>query len=95
MNAMKKLFALAASAMLVGASVGPAWSAGHDEPGTPGDANCKGQTMAYLNQAAGDLDPAVHGIGNLARAAELTTQELHEVVDTYCATVEEPEPSTP
>jgi hypothetical protein len=57
-------------------------SAAKDAPGVPGEKNCKGQTTAFLAQAGQDFD--VPGLGNLARFAGLTVQEVHAIVDAYC-----------
>jgi hypothetical protein len=54
----------------------------HSTPGTPGDANCVGQTMAYLAQLD---DP--NGIGNLARIFNLSVQDVHAIVEQFCASV--------
>ena len=54
----------------------------HDAPGTPGDKNCKGQTMAFIAQGAG-FD--ANGVGNVANTVGLTVQEVHAVVEAYCA----------
>lgn len=74
---------LIAGALAIGAV--PA-AAKQDAPGTPGERNCQGQTTAFLAQV-GKTIPLVGkgGIGNLARAAELTPKEVHEVVRTFCA----------
>ena len=57
-------------------------------PGTPGEANCKGQTIAYLAQAAkngllgGDVGP---GLGNLADAAGVSVQDIQAIAVAFCA----------
>ena len=51
-------------------------------PGTPGDANCEGQTIAYLAQAFGVVD--VHGIGGLAAAVGVSVKDIKAIVDGYC-----------
>jgi hypothetical protein len=60
----------------------------HDVPGTPGEANCKGQTTAYLAQAAKNFDfvgADAHGLGGLARNYYgLSVKEVHAIIDTYC-----------
>lgn len=82
---MKSVTAFVASAVLISAlSVGPALAAGHDTPGDPAEANCHGQTMAYLAEAFGVT--GVHGIGNIAKAAGLSVKEVQGIVDAYCAT---------
>jgi hypothetical protein len=84
---MKHLIArVALTAAFVVGSVGVAGvaTAAQTEPGTPGTSNCKGQTVAFLAQAGQDLDAP--GLGNLARLADLSVKEVHEVVEAYCAT---------
>ena len=55
--------------------------------GTPGDANCLGQTMASYAQYAkgpggpGGINP---GIGNWAKYAGESNQELKARVEAYC-----------
>ncbi len=65
---------------------GGAFAAGsnHADPGTPGDANCVGQTMAYLAQVGPQLgiNP---GIGNLASAVGASAQDVKTIVEQYCA----------
>lgn len=65
---------------------GVASAADHSAPGTPGTPNCKGQTIAYLNQAGQDLD--VPGLGNIARFSDLSVKEVHAIVDQYCTTLQ-------
>lgn len=80
---------LAAAALVAVVALPTAGTAkNHDEPGTPGEANCHGQTIAYLNEAAGDLD--IHGIGNLAKASGFSVQEVQAIVDEFCNPPEEP-----
>lgn len=55
----------------------------HAEPGTPGTPNCVGQTMAYLAQVGSD--DGIHGIGNVAKASDLSVKELKALVEEYCA----------
>jgi hypothetical protein len=62
-----------------------AGSDNHTEPGTPGDANCTGQTVAFLAQAGASLDPAVHGIGGIADLNELSVKEVKAIVAAFCA----------
>jgi hypothetical protein len=53
-------------------------------PGTPGDANCLGQTMAWAAEyvkGTGGINP---GIGNWADFAGLSNQELKANVEAYC-----------
>ncbi len=55
-------------------------------PGTPGDATCLGQTMAWAAQwvkGMGGIYPNP-GIGNWADFDGLSNQELKANVETYC-----------
>ena len=81
---MKKLTAVAATLVL--GVAGTALADPPTEPGTPGEANCKGQTIAYLAQF-GKTDPLperFRGLGGIAKAAGLTVKEVHAVVEDYC-----------
>ena len=57
------------------------------EPGTPGDPNCRGQSMAFLAQFGKTSGGDFRGIGGFARAADLTVQEVRALVDAFCADV--------
>lgn len=72
--------AIAAAALAV--TMPFAASASQDTPGTPGDANCHGQTIAYLAQAYGLFD--INGIGNLAKAISWSVKDVQAYVDGYC-----------
>ncbi len=66
-------------------SATPAMAGPHaDAPGTPGEANCVGQTTAFAAQASKDLlgEP---GLGNLADFSELSVKEVRAVVQAFCA----------
>jgi hypothetical protein len=76
------LCAVAATAAL--ASTGAALGAGHSTPGTPGAANCHGQTMAYLNEAF-KTTYQVNGIGNISDFTGLTVPQIQAIVAAYCA----------
>lgn len=83
---MRKLIAsLAIVGALAATSAGAAFAASdnHVAPGTPGAANCVGQTNAYLAQA-GQAE-GIHGIGGIAKASGYTTQEVETIVQEYCA----------
>lgn len=73
--------ALALTLGMFGSAV--AGSANHTEPGTPGEKNCVGQTMAYLAQVG--QPEGIPGIGNLAREADLSVKEVKAIVEEYCA----------
>ena len=79
-----KLALIGAVATMALASAGVAVGAGHAVPGTPGTANCKGQTMAYLNEAF-KTSFQVNGIGNIADFANLTVKQVQDIVNNYCA----------
>ena len=79
------IVAIAATALGGAVVTSSAWSKGHDEPGVPGTPNCHGQTMAYLNQLAGEQDPPIHGIGNLAEFSGLSVQDVQAIVDEFCS----------
>jgi hypothetical protein len=85
---MKKLLTGSAlAAVLVVAGISTAHAEDHNTPGTPGTASCRGQTTAYLAQAAknGLIDGAYHGIGGIGRYADLSVSEVHAVIDNFCA----------
>ena len=68
-----------ASVMAGGAAY--AGSDNHATPGTPGDKNCVGQTMAFLAQSTAAGGP---GIGNVASTNGLSVQEVKAIVDSFC-----------
>ncbi len=82
---MKKTAAFVAALALVFAATASAAPGDHTAPGTPGAANCKGQTVAYLAQAGKNFDLAFRGIGGLGNAAGLSTKQIMAVVDAYCS----------
>jgi hypothetical protein len=55
----------------------------HTAPGTPGSANCVGQTNAYLAQAFAQDGYA--GLGNVADVFGLSVKEVKAIVSAYCA----------
>ena len=65
-------------------STGAALGAGHSTLDTPGTANCKGQTMAFLNEFF-KTTSQVNGIGNISDFGGLTVPEIQAVVDAFCA----------
>lgn len=84
----KKLIAsgLFCGALLMG-SVGGAFAGpDHILPGMPGDANCQGQTAAYLAQAAknGLLPEEFRGLGGVSRASGFSIQQIQQVVEAFC-----------
>ena len=55
----------------------PVATAKVDEPGTPGEPNCHGQTIANATSNFG-------GLGKLAKELGVTVQELQDLVDELC-----------
>ena len=78
----KQILAVAFAVLVATAGV---LAADHDTPGTPGTKNCIGQTNAYLAQAGVAAGAAHPGLGNLAKAAELTVKEVQAIVREFCA----------
>lgn len=66
-----------------GAGIASAASTNQTMPGTPGTANCVGQTKAYLAQFG--TTEGVTGIGNVASTVGLSVQQINAIVDAYCA----------
>ncbi len=85
---MKKILGVSiATATLVVCAATAALAADHSTPGTPGAANCHGQTAAYVAQAAknGLIDEAYHGIGGVGRASGMSAADWQAIIDQYCA----------
>ncbi len=94
---MKRITSLVAAAALVAACSSPTDpvnqqetlvpSFSQTEPGIPGDANCRGQTTAFLAQASknGLIPEGFRGLGGVSRATGLTVQEIKAIVDAFCA----------
>jgi len=86
---MRKFIAscLIGGALVLG-SVGGAFAAPPAPmPGTPGEANCKGQTTAYLAQLAKNNEffpDEFRGLGGVSRASGLSVQQLQDLA-AYCA----------
>ncbi len=84
----KFLISAAAAAVLAVGSVTAvlAASPNHVDPGTPGDANCHGQSVAYAAQLAANLGiPDANGVGGIAGALGVSVQEIQAELDAYCA----------
>jgi hypothetical protein len=87
---MRKMIGGTVAALaLVAVAATSALANDHLTPGTPGTPRCRGQTVAYLAQAAkngltGDALNAM-GIGRIANWANLSVKEVQAVVDQYCA----------
>ena len=71
---------LSAAALAIGAV--PA-VAKQETPGTAGDPNCHGQTIAYIAQ--GGLLPGIRGLGNVAKSAGASTKVVQEIARGHCA----------
>jgi len=86
---INSLSRIAIVATFVAGVAGVASAAGpdHSTPGMPGTAGCKGQTVAFLAQAAknGLLPDAFHGIGGVGRALDLSNAQIMAAVDAFCA----------
>jgi hypothetical protein len=79
---LSTICALAAAALACCGTAGADSSA----PGTPGAANCFGQTRAFLNNLyQTELD--VTGLGNIARFNNMTVPNAQDNVRSYCAAV--------
>jgi hypothetical protein len=86
---MKKIVSVLSAASLAVLILGATSVAAKDHtlPGIPGTKTCKGETTAYLAQAAknGLIDDAFHGIGGIGEYASLSVKEVQQVIDDYCA----------
>lgn len=86
---MRKLIAVGCVFGSLAFAAAPA-IAGGSQPGTPGAANCQGQTIAYLAQLgknAGVQD--ARGLGQLsqyetANGNPLSVQDIHDIAAQYC-----------
>ena len=80
------LLGIVGSTVLLLGLVGSARAADHSETGVPGEANCRGQTIAFLAQyAKSQMVSGFEGIGGIARAAGLSVGEVQAVVSEFCA----------
>lgn len=84
---MKKLIGLGVLSLALIAAPSASAAGPHDVPGTPGAKNCYGQTAAFLAQSGKNFDEAYRGIGGIAKANGLTTQDVHAVIEQFCASV--------
>ena len=96
---MKRIISLVAATAVVAAcssptdpvnqQAAPLPSFSQTTPGTPGEANCRGQTTAYLAQAskngAEGIPEGFRGLGGVSRATGLSVQEIKAIVDAFCA----------
>ncbi len=72
--------ALAATAL---ACCGTASAGDRSLPGTPGEPNCYGQTIAFLNYVY-RTESGIKGLGNIARANGTTVPEAQANARNYC-----------
>ncbi len=77
------------SALVAGSLLGSAVGVGAagDMPGTPGEANCTGQSTAFLAQLSKNNEffpEGFRGIGGVGRVTGLSTQEIKAIVDRFC-----------
>jgi hypothetical protein len=80
---MKRYVLTVVAALVIGLSMlGSVSAADHSTPGTPGDSNCHGQTMAFLAQIGQSMD--IHGVGNVAKTLGMSVQEVQALVDAAC-----------
>ncbi len=70
-----------AAAALVTPLVASAGSPNHVDIGTPGTANCKGQTAAWVAQ--GNFLPG-SGLGNVTADGGFTVKQLMAAIDAFC-----------
>ncbi|MEA2764362.1 MAG: hypothetical protein QOK07_766 [Gemmatimonadaceae bacterium] len=60
--------------------------AAHADPGTPGSANCRGQTEAYAAQLGkAEGIPGANGIGGVARTLGLSVKDIQGELVAFCA----------
>jgi hypothetical protein len=79
----KRIVALLAIAAVFAIGAVPATAASQTEPGTPETANCSGQTTAFIAQIGAEAE--IHGVAGVAHAFGFTVQEVHALIDNYCA----------
>ena len=83
------LAALASTAFVLSAVSTTAFAKGQPEdPGTPGQANCHGQTMAWINLVEAP-SLGVHGEGNVAKIYDAQVKDGQALVNDYCEPAEE------
>ncbi|MHB8643592.1 MAG: hypothetical protein ACYDA3_12000 [Gaiellaceae bacterium] len=82
---MKTKLAVLFGTVCLGALAAPALAGDHTQPGTPGDANCVGQTDAYLAQLGKTVGlPDARGLGQLGAYVGYTVPELQAIAQAYC-----------
>jgi hypothetical protein len=78
----KRIVVLLATAAAFAIGAVPA-TASKSEPGTIETANCSGQTTAFIAQIG--AEGGIHGVAGVADAFGFTVQEIHALIDNYCA----------
>ena len=81
---MKRRIASLAVGLTMGLSLIGGVSATSDNqatPGTRGEANCNGQSTAFLAQG-GESD--AQGLGNVGRERGLTVKQINGFIDVFC-----------
>lgn len=83
---MKRLTATVVALVLAVATAAHSAAPDQTTPGTPGTPNCKGQTLAFIAQAAknGFVPDEFRGIGGVSRLTDLSNQEIMALVDAFC-----------
>lgn len=81
----KRTVALIATVVAFAISAVPAAAANdnHTQPGTPEANNCSGQSVAFLAQLGAEA--GIHGLAGVADAVGFSVQQVHELIDEYCA----------
>jgi hypothetical protein len=80
---MKRYILTLVAALTIGlAMLGSASAADHSALGTPGDSNCHGQSTAFIAQLGQSVD--IHGVGNVAKAFDMSVKDLQAAIDAYC-----------
>jgi hypothetical protein len=81
---MRNLVLPIAFAVLMAGSGVLAASDKHDGPGTPGEKNCKGQTIAWFAQFSPGVAAAHPGLGGLVAVTMLSVKEIQAAADAVC-----------
>jgi hypothetical protein len=86
---MKKFIAscLIGGGLLLSSVVGAGAASNHTELGTPGAANCHGQTaaaVAQLGKTFGVPPQELRGLAGFARINDASVSELQQAIDEYC-----------
>ncbi|MEP6602230.1 MAG: hypothetical protein ABJB49_10555 [Nitrospirota bacterium] len=82
---MKKITLAIATLIFCAASVAYAADSDHTTPGTPGQANCKGQTMAFFAQYGKNHNLPYRGVAGYAAAHGLTIAQVEAAADFHCS----------